>query len=77
KSNVTPEVLSKLHSKKIIFESTNQQKTKGRYSFVIFDIYCTLNLDNYLLSVSNLKESYQIIERTYHYLTNKINEDYH
>ncbi len=58
-------------------ESTNQQQTKGRYSVVIFDIYGTLTLDNDVLSVSTLKESYQIIERPYHYLTTKINEDYH
>ncbi|MBN4950212.1 MULTISPECIES: anthranilate synthase component I, partial [Staphylococcus] len=77
KANVTPEVLAQLHSKKIILESTNQQQTKGRYSVVIFDIYGTLTLDNDVLSVSTLKESYQIIERPYHYLTTKINEDYH
>ncbi len=58
-------------------ESTNQQQTKGRYSVVIFDIYGTLTLDNDVLSVSTLKESYQIIEIPYHYLTTKINEDYH
>ncbi|HCV1552119.1 TPA: chorismate-binding protein [Staphylococcus aureus] len=77
KANVTPEVLAQLHSKKIILESTNQQQTKGRYSIVIFDIYGTLTLDNDVLSVSTLKESYQITERPYHYLTTKINEDYH
>ncbi|MBU5909487.1 hypothetical protein JVW25_22670, partial [Vibrio cholerae O1] len=60
-----------------ILESTNQQQTKGRYSVVIFDIYGTLTLDNDVLSVSTLKESYQITERPYHYLTTKINEDYH
>ena len=69
KANVTPEVLAQLHSKKIILESTNQQQTKGRYSIVIFDIYGTLTLDNDVLSVSTLKESYQITERPYHYLT--------
>lgn len=58
-------------------ESANQQQTKGRYSVVIFDIYGTLTLDNDVLSVSTLKESYQITERPYHYLTTKINEDYH
>ncbi|MDT4004104.1 anthranilate synthase component I, partial [Staphylococcus aureus] len=77
KANVTPEVLAQLHSKKIILESTNQQQTKGRYSIVIFDIYGTLTLDNDVLSVSTLKESYQITGRPYHYLTTKINEDYH
>lgn len=71
KANVTPEVLAQLHSKKIILESTNQQQTKGRYSIVIFDIYGTLTLDNDVLSVSTLKESYQITERPYHYLTTK------
>ena len=72
KANVTPEVLAQLHSKKIILESTNQQQTKGRYSVVIFDIYGTLTLDNDVLSVSTLKESYQISERPYHYLTTTI-----
>ena len=37
---------SKIKTKKIIFESTNQQQLKGRYSIVIFDHYGKITLDN-------------------------------
>ena len=38
-AQITPETLAKLKQKKIIFESTNQQQLKGRYSIVVFDHY--------------------------------------
>ena len=37
---------SKIKTKKIIFESTNQQQLKGRYSIVVFDHYGKITLDN-------------------------------
>lgn len=45
-AQITPEALAKLKQKKIIFESTNQQKLKGRYSIVVFDHYGKITLDN-------------------------------
>ncbi len=45
-AQITPEALAKLKQKKIIFESTNQQQLKGRYSIVIFDHYGKITLDN-------------------------------
>ena len=45
-AQITPEALAKLKQKKIIFESTNQQQLKGRYSIVVFDHYGKVTLDN-------------------------------
>ncbi|AYU55184.1 anthranilate synthase component I [Staphylococcus debuckii] len=38
-ADITPEALAQLRDKKIILESASQNKTKGRYSVVAFDIY--------------------------------------
>lgn len=45
-AEVTPEALARLKQHKIILESTDQSKLKGRYSIVIFDVYGSLTLDN-------------------------------
>lgn len=44
-AQITPEALAKLKQKDH-FESTNQQKLKGRYSIVVFDHYGKITLDN-------------------------------
>lgn len=47
-AQITPEALAKLKQKKIIFESTNQQKLKGRYSIVVFDSSIRSLWQNYI-----------------------------
>ena len=56
-AQITPEALAKLKQKKIIFESTNQQKLKGRYSIVVFDHYGKITLDNSQLLICLLYTS--------------------
>lgn len=56
-AQITPEALAKLKQKKIIFESTNQQKLKGRYSIVVFDHYGKITLDNSQLLIKLKFES--------------------
>ena len=51
-AQITPEAFSKIKTKKIIFESTNQQKLKGRYSIVVFDHYGKITLDNSQLLIA-------------------------
>lgn len=38
-ADITPEALAQLAKRKIILESASQNKTKGRYSVVAFNIY--------------------------------------
>ena len=45
-AEVTPEALARLKKRKIVLESTEQSKVKGRYSIVIFDVYGDVTLDN-------------------------------
>ena len=45
-AEVTPEALARLKKQKIVLESTEQSKVKGRYSIVIFDVYGDVTLDN-------------------------------
>ena len=45
-AEVTPEALARLKKQKIVLESTEQSKVKGRYSIVIFDVYGSVTLDN-------------------------------
>src|SRR5699024_34426 len=45
-AEVTPEALARLKKRKIVLESTEQSKVKGRYSIVIFDVYGAVTLDN-------------------------------
>ncbi|WP_436853806.1 anthranilate synthase component I [Staphylococcus caeli] len=45
-AEVTPEALARLRTKKIILESSDQSKMKGRYSIVVFDTYGLVTLDN-------------------------------
>lgn len=60
-AQITPEALAKLKQKKIIFESTNQQKLKGRYSIVVFDHYGKITLDNSQLLI-NLDNHCEIVK---------------
>lgn len=50
-AEVTPEAFARLRDKKIILESADQSQLKGRYSFVIFDTYGSLTLDNDTLNI--------------------------
>ncbi|PHK49344.1 anthranilate synthase component I [Staphylococcus edaphicus] len=51
-AEVTPEALARLKDNKIILESSDQSKLKGRYSIVIFDTYGAITLDNDTMTVS-------------------------
>jgi len=56
-AEVTPEALARLRSKKIILESSDQSKMKGRYSIVVFDTYGSVTLDNDEMHVNTPEES--------------------
>lgn len=49
---MTPEALAQLGEAKIIFESTNQDKLKGRYSIVVLEDYGSVTLDNNQLIIN-------------------------
>ncbi len=51
-ANITPETLAQLKNRKIILESSSQNKLKGRYSIVVFDSYGQITLDNNQVHIS-------------------------
>lgn len=56
-AQITPEALAQLKTSKIIFESTNQDKLKGRYSIVVLDDFGSVTLDNHQLMIKlNMKK---------------------
>ena len=59
-AEVTPEALARLKKHKIILESSEQSKLKGRYSMVIFDTYGSITLDDETLTIE--KNEKQIVE---------------
>ncbi|PTJ16342.1 anthranilate synthase component I [Staphylococcus succinus] len=53
-ADITPEVLGNLSDQKILFESSNGNKTKNRYSILVFDTYGELYLNNKSLVIKTL-----------------------
>lgn len=56
-AEVTPEALARLRENKIVLESSEQSKLKGRYSIVIFDTYGSITLDNETMTVCTPEEN--------------------
>src|SRR5699024_3502527 len=56
-AEVTPEALARLRENKIVLESAEQSKLKGRYSIVIFDTYGSITLDNETMTVCTPEQS--------------------
>lgn len=65
---MTPEALAQLGETKIIFESTNQDKLKGRYSIVVLEDYGSVTLDDNQLNIKTKEESKVVNENPYDYL---------
>lgn len=53
-ADITPEVLGNLSDQKILFESSNGNKTKNRYSILVFDTYGELYLNDKSLVIKTL-----------------------
>lgn len=64
-AEVTPEALARLREQKIVLESSDQSKLKGRYSIVIFDTYGSITLDNEHMVVQTPKETQVVTEEPY------------
>lgn len=73
---MTPEALAQLGETKIIFESTNQDKLKGRYSIVVLEDYGSVTLDDNQLNIKTKEESKVVNEHPYDYLKNLVNKYY-
>lgn len=65
---MTPEALAQLGEAKIIFESTNQDKLKGRYSIVVLEDYGSVTLDNNQLIINTREKIKVVNEHPYDYL---------
>ena len=61
-AQITPEALAQLKTSKIIFESTNQDKLKGRYSIVVLDDFGSVTLDNHQLMIKTEYEEKEVTE---------------
>lgn len=73
---MTPEALAQLGDAKILFESTNQDKLKGRYSIVVFDDYGSVTLDNQQLVIKTKKEKKEVKQQPYIYLKELVSKYY-
>ncbi|MBX5318174.1 anthranilate synthase component I [Staphylococcus caprae] len=75
-TQITPEALAQLKTSKIIFESTNQDKLKGRYSIVVLDDFGSVTLDNHQLMIKTEYEEKEVTEKPYDYLKSLVNKYY-
>lgn len=73
---MTPEALAQLGEAKIIFESTNQDKLKGRYSIVVLEDYGSVTLDNNQLIINTREKIKVVNEHPYDYLKSLVNQYY-
>ncbi|MCU5745567.1 anthranilate synthase component I [Staphylococcus sp. SQ8-PEA] len=72
-AEVTPEAFARLREKKIVLESADTSKHKGRYSIIVFDSYGEIMLNEDKLTLNTNDNHLNITEQPYEYLKDFIN----
>lgn len=64
-ADITPEVLGSISNRKILFESSNGNKTKNRYSILAFETYGEIYLNNTRLLIETENQTQKYTEDIY------------
>ncbi|MDY5061016.1 anthranilate synthase component I [Staphylococcus simulans] len=75
-ADITPEALAQLAERKIILESASQNKTKGRYSVVAFDIYGEVILTEDQLTIKTPEQTITETNQPYQKLKDYVQNYY-
>ncbi|MDN6063262.1 MAG: anthranilate synthase component I, partial [Staphylococcus simulans] len=75
-ADITPEALAQLAKRKIILESASQNKTKGRYSVVAFDIYGEVILTEDELTIKTSEQTITETKQPYQRLKDYVQSYY-
>ena len=75
-ADITPEALAQLAKRKIILESASQNKTKGRYSVVAFDIYGEVILTEDELTIKTPEQTITETKQPYQRLKDYVQSYY-
>ncbi|MDN6232970.1 MAG: anthranilate synthase component I, partial [Staphylococcus simulans] len=75
-ADITPEALAQLAERKIILESASQNKTKGRYSVVAFDIYGEVILTEDELTIKTSEQTITETKQPYQRLKDYVQSYY-
>lgn len=61
-ADITPEVLGSISNRKILFESSNGNKNKNRYSILAFETYGEIYLNNRRLLIETENQTQKYID---------------